>query len=166
MARIFEPTEGKVTIEGKVGVFLDSFSGFDYDGTGFDNIIMRSMLLGIDQNIVKKKLNQIIEFSEIGDFVYLPIKTYSAGMLSRLAFALVNLVDPDIYLIDESIGTGDINFQKKISKKFEEIITKKKIVICASHSLELIDKVCNMGINLENGKISDTSKTKERNNIV
>ena len=70
------------------------------------------MLLEIDQNYVKSKLDEVIEFSEIGDFVYLPIKTYSAGMLSRLAFALVNLVDPDIYLIDESIGTGD-----KISKK-------------------------------------------------
>ena len=165
LAGIFEPTEGKIEIEGRVGVFLDSYSGFDYEGTGYDNIIMRSMLLEIDQNYVKSKLDEIIEFSEIGDFVYLPIKTYSAGMLSRLAFALVNLVDPDIYLIDESIGTGDKNFQKKIAKKFEEIITRKKIVICASHSLELINTICNMGINLENGRINNANGVNIRNNI-
>jgi lipopolysaccharide transport system ATP-binding protein len=166
LAGIFEPTEGKIEIEGRVGVFLDSYSGFDYEGTGYDNIIMRSMLLEIDQNYVKSKLDEIVEFSEIGDFVYLPIKTYSAGMLSRLAFALVNLVDPDIYLIDESIGTGDKNFQKKIAMKFEEIITKKKIVICASHSLELINTICNKGINLNNGKINDSSNLEPKNKVI
>jgi lipopolysaccharide transport system ATP-binding protein len=162
---IFEPTSGEVIVNGKVGIFLDTTSGFDFDGSGTQNIIMRGMLLGMDYDYIYQKLEEVIQFSEIGDFAHLPVKMYSSGMLARLSFAIVNLVDPDIYLIDETIGTGDINFQKKISDKFKQIMNTEKIVICASHSKELIDSICNMGMSIKEGKVYKTHNTKPINNI-
>ena len=163
---IYEPTTGSIKINGKVGLFLDVVSGFDFEATGVENIKMRGLLLGFKLDYITRKMQDIIEFSEIGDFVHLPVKIYSAGMLARLSFAIVNLADPDIYIIDETIGTGDINFQKKISKKFKEIVNSDKIIICASHSKELLNTVCNMGIFLQDGKITETYKTKKRNKII
>lgn len=165
LGRIYEPTSGSIRVDGKVGIFLDVVSGFDFEATGIENIKMRGLLLGFSLDYISNKLESIVKFSEIGDFVHLPVKVYSAGMLARLSFAIVNLADPDIYLIDETIGTGDINFQKKISKKFKQIVSSDKIIICASHSKELLNTICNMGIFLEDGKINKTFQTNKKNEI-
>tara|TARA_B110000037_G_scaffold223161_1_gene303106 strand:+ start:2867 stop:3589 length:723 start_codon:yes stop_codon:yes gene_type:complete len=162
---IFKPTQGEINVKGNLGIFLDTTSGFDFDSTGKENIVMRGMLLGLGHDYIKDKIQNVINFSEIGDFVHLPLKVYSAGMLARLSFAIVNLIDPDIYLIDETIGTGDINFQKKISNKFKEIINNDKMIICASHSKELIESICNKGMMIKNGKISSSYKMKPINNV-
>tara|TARA_B100001057_G_scaffold413546_1_gene430153 strand:- start:1144 stop:1842 length:699 start_codon:yes stop_codon:yes gene_type:complete len=153
LSGIYFPDEGSIDIKGTSVSMLDSYSGFEADATGVENIYLRGYLLGCSKHFIEKNLENIIEFSELGEFVNYPIKTYSAGMVARLSFSISNIINPDIYFVDETIGTGDENFQKKISNKFQEIISTQKILFLASHSRSLIETVCNKVYLFEDGKI-------------
>ncbi len=153
LSGIYKPTAGAITIEGRVGTLLNPTAGIDMEATGYENIYLRGYLLGMSTREIKSKLDDIAEFSELGDFLTLPMKTYSAGMIARLAFAISTAPDTDILLIDEGIGAGDAEFQKKAEQRIERLFEKTSVVIIASHSEELLARFCNRRIRMERGQI-------------
>lgn len=153
LSGIYKPTAGAITIEGRVGTLLNPTAGIDMEATGYENIYLRGYLLGMSTREIKSKLDDIAEFSELGDFLTLPMKTYSAGMIARLAFAISTAPDTDILLVDEGIGAGDAEFQKKAEQRIERLFEKTSVVIIASHSEELLARFCNRRIRMERGQI-------------
>lgn len=153
LSGIYKPTAGAITIEGRVGTLLNPTAGIDMEATGYENIYLRGYLLGMSTREIKSKLDDIAEFSELGDFLTLPMKTYSAGMIARLAFAISTAPDTDILLVDEGIGAGDAEFQKKAEQRIERLFEKTSVVIIASHSEELLARFCNRRIRMDRGQI-------------
>ena len=153
LAGIYKPTKGTVDVDGNVGVLLDLSAGIEPESTGLENIYLRGYILGRTKSEIKKKINEIVEFSELGDFINIPVKTYSAGMLARLAFSISTSWNYDILLIDEGIGAGDQEFQKKVKERVSDMFRNTSILILASHSTELIELYCNRKITMEHGRI-------------
>lgn len=153
LAGIYKPTKGTVDVNGNVGVLLDLSAGIEPESTGLENIYLRGYILGRTKSEIKKKINEIVEFSELGDFINIPVKTYSAGMLARLAFSISTSWNYDILLIDEGIGAGDQEFQKKVKERVTDMFRNTSILILASHSTELIELYCNRKITMEHGRI-------------
>ena len=116
LGKVYYPTTGSAIIKGKIGSLIDISLGIDTEATGIENIYLRAALLGIDKDYVTQELNNIIEFSELGDFVHMPVRTYSSGMHMRLAFAVSTMIQPDILLMDEWLSVGDESFQAKAEK--------------------------------------------------
>lgn len=136
------PDKGEYIVKEQRPVLLSLGAGFDGELSGIENIYLNSLLLGHKKEEVDKKLNNIIEFSELGDFVYQPVRTYSSGMRSRLAFSIAISLDPDILLIDEVLGVGDQAFREKSEKAILEKIKQDKTVIIVTHSASLVNKIC------------------------
>lgn len=138
---------------GKITSLFNISIGIDGDDTGLENIFTMGMYLGISKKEILMKQDEIIEFSGLSDFINLPVRVYSAGMLLRLSFAVVTMLEPKILLMDEGFGTGDLDFTKKAQLKLEDFYKNVEILIMASHSDELIKKLCNKALLLENGKM-------------
>ncbi len=153
LSGIYKPTFGCVNIKGRVGALLDPGAGMDAEATGFENIYLRGNLLGMSTREISAKLDDIADFSGLGDFLSLPMKTYSAGMAARLAFAISTAPKTDILLVDEGIGAGDAEFQKKAEKRIEKLFQQTSIVLIASHSEELLARFCNRHIRMEHGQL-------------
>lgn len=153
IAGTYKPTGGTIEIEGTVGALLDPAAGMDPEATGIENIYMRGYVLGMSRREIEGKVDEIAEFTELGNFLELPVKTYSAGMFSRLGFAVSTSIRPDILLIDEGIGAGDASFQEKVATRTLETLNNAKILVLASHSPQLINQMCNKSIELVNGSI-------------
>jgi lipopolysaccharide transport system ATP-binding protein len=153
LSGIYKPTAGCIEIEGRVGALLDPGAGMDMEATGFENIYLRGHLLGMSAREIRAKLDDIANFSELGNFLSLPMKTYSAGMAARLAFAISTAPETDILLVDEGIGAGDAEFQKKAEERIERLFEKTSIVLIASHSEELLARFCNRRIRMEHGRL-------------
>lgn len=147
------PTGGEASIEGKVGSLIDVSLGIDTESTGIENIYLRAALLQIPKKIVDDQLDSIISFTELGEFINMPVRTYSSGMHMRLAFAVSTMIRPEILLMDEWLSVGDLNFQKKAEKRLNDLIKRSSILVIASHSRQLIEKCCSRAILLENGQI-------------
>lgn len=147
------PTGGEALIEGKVGSLIDVSLGIDTESTGIENIYLRAALLQIPKKIVDDQLDSIISFTELGEFINMPVRTYSSGMHMRLAFAVSTMIRPEILLMDEWLSVGDLNFQKKAEKRLNDLIKRSSILVIASHSRQLIEKCCSRAILLENGQI-------------
>ena len=150
---VYEPTFGKSTIIGKIGSLIDISLGIDPETTGRDNIYIRGALLGLTRSQVKVKIDEIIDFSELGDFVDMPLRTYSTGMHMRLAFSVSTIIRPEILLMDEWLSVGDESFQHKVENRLNDLVSSAKILVSASHSKELLLKTCNRLIWLEHGRI-------------
>ncbi len=150
---VYEPTFGKSTIIGKIGSLIDISLGIDPETTGRDNIYIRGALLGLTRSQVKVKIDEIIDFSELGDFVDMPLRTYSTGMHMRLAFSVSTIIRPEILLMDEWLSVGDESFQHKVENRLNDLVSSAKILVIASHSKELLLKTCNRLIWLEHGRI-------------
>lgn len=150
---IYAPSQGNVHIDGKIGSLIDISLGIDAEATGRENIFVRASLLGMKKSEINGHLDDIIEFSELGNFIDVPVRTYSTGMHLRLAFAVSTITRPAILVMDEWLSVGDDNFQKKAEKRLEQIIQSSNILILASHSRDLIMKTCNRVIWLEQGKV-------------
>lgn len=150
---IYKPVTGQITIEGSVGTLLDPMAGMDHDATGLDNIFLRGHLLGMSRRQIENSVADIADFTDLGDFLSLPMKTYSAGMATRLAFGISTAMHSDILLIDEGIGAGDAAFQEKAQRRIEQMFDRTSIVILASHSGELIRKFCNRTIEMSHGRV-------------
>jgi len=150
---VYEPTFGKSTIIGKIGSLIDISLGIDPETTGRDNIYIRGALLGLTRSQVKVKIDEIIDFSELGDFVDMPLRTYSTGMHMRLAFSVSTIIRPEILLMDEWLSVGDETFQHKVENRLNDLVSSAKILVIASHSKELLLKTCNRLIWLEHGRI-------------
>jgi lipopolysaccharide transport system ATP-binding protein len=147
------PSSGRASIVGDVGSLIDISFGIDHEASGRENILLRGSLLGLSRAQIKDKLEEIIEFSELGDFVDMPVRTYSTGMHLRLAFAVSTVIRPEILLMDEWLSVGDEGFQAKASIRMNELTAATNILIIATHSRELILSTCNRVIWLEHGKI-------------
>jgi lipopolysaccharide transport system ATP-binding protein len=153
LAGIYKPVSGRVRIEGKVGTLLDPSAGMDPEVTGIENIYLRGHMFGMTNREIAAQIDDIAGFSDLGDFIELPMKTYSAGMQARLAFAISTSMKNDILLVDEGIGAGDEAFQEKAQKRVERLFARTSIVLLASHSEELLKRFCNRRMKLEHGRI-------------
>jgi ABC-type polysaccharide/polyol phosphate transport system ATPase subunit len=153
MAKLYPPTHGRATIQGRVAPLLNLNFGLDMDSTGYDNIFIRGLFLGMSKAELKKKADVIAEFSELGDFLDLPMRTYSSGMRARLAFAISTHVETDILLLDEVVATGDARFFKKANEKLESFARDSKLLVLASHSNKVLRELCNKALLLEHGRI-------------
>lgn len=149
MANIIKPTKGKVIVKGKVSSLLELGAGFNPELTGIENIILNGILMGFTRHEVLKKLDEIIEFSELGEFIHQPIRIYSSGMLARLGFSIVSSLDPEILLIDEVMAVGDIHFQKKCLDKMKKFKEMGVTLVLVTHALESIISFCDRLLYLE-----------------
>jgi len=153
LSKTLSPTSGEFKINGRVSSLLELGSGFHPEFTGMENIFFYGSLLGIDRATMQKKVADIVEFAELGDFINYPIKTYSSGMFVRLAFSVAMAVDPEILIIDEVLAVGDLHFQKKSTEKILSFKQKDKAIVFCSHSMYYINRLCDRAIWLKNGKI-------------
>ena len=153
MAGIYSPTYGSVVSAGKVVPLLDISLGMDENSTGMQNIRLRGLLLGMSDAEIRAKQQSIAEFSELGDYLDLPLRTYSSGMRVRLAFAVSTAVDAEILLLDEVMGVGDASFMHKAQDRLADLHSRAEIVVLAMHSNSEIRKVCNKALWMERGHV-------------
>lgn len=158
---VLKPTEGDLQVNGKISALLELGAGFDMDYTGIENIYMNGSVLGYTREEMERKLPVILDFADIGDFVYQPVKTYSSGMLVRLAFALAINVEPEILIIDEALAVGDAFFQAKCFHKLEEIKKAGTTILFVSHDIVSVKKLCSRAIWIERGVLQEVGDAKE-----
>lgn len=158
---ILTPTEGKIRVNGSIAPLLELGAGFDLDLTARENIFLNGAVLGYSKKYLVEKYDEIVEFSELQEFMDTPVRNFSSGMTARLAFSIATLVKPDILIVDEILSVGDAKFQYKSSKRMRELISGGTTVILVSHSLEQIREVCNRVVWLEKGKVRIIGYTEE-----
>lgn len=148
---IYQPTEGILKTKGKITTILGTGFGLDDEASGYQNILLGGIILGYNKREILSKTKDIEEFTELGEFLNLPLRTYSSGMRSRLAFAIATCMKPEILVIDEGLGTGDANFFQKARRRIDNFLKSANILVFASHSNEMLKAFCNKGIVLKNG---------------
>lgn len=158
---ILKPTQGSVTCHGNVVPMLELGSGFDMDLTGKENIFLNGAILGYGEEFLKTKYDEIVEFSELGQFIEVPIRNYSSGMLARLAFSIATVVQPEILIVDEILSVGDAQFQEKSKKRMLELMGGGTTVLFVSHSIEQIREMCKQVVWLECGKVMEIGATSQ-----
>ena len=158
---ILKPTEGNVVTNGNVVPMLELGSGFDMDLTGRENIFLNGAIMGYTEDYLKEKYDEIVSFSELGDFIESPIRNYSSGMLARLAFSVASMVEPEILIVDEILAVGDVGFQEKSRNKMMELMSGGTTVLFVSHNMEQIREMCGHVIWLEHGKIQSAGNTND-----
>ncbi|MGI5907770.1 MAG: ABC transporter ATP-binding protein [Christensenellales bacterium] len=162
MAGIFAPNSGTINTYGNTISLLSIGVGFQSKLSGRENIFLSGLLLGYSEAMIREKLDEIIEFSELGDFIDMPVQTYSSGMYSKLAFSITAIMEPDIMLVDEVLSVGDAKFKKKSYNKMMELIADhSRTVIIVSHSADVLRKLCNRAIWINKGKIVKQGDVKE-----
>lgn len=161
LGKVYAPTSGVANIEGKIGSLVDISLGIDNEATGRENILIRGALLGLTHKEIKSKLNEIIEFSELGAFIDMPVRTYSSGMHLRLAFAVATVIRPEILLMDEWLSVGDAAFNEKAELRLQELVQASRILVIASHSRDLIERTCNRAMWFEHGRLIMDSTPQE-----
>lgn len=158
---ILKPTEGSVVCHGNVVPMLELGSGFDVDLNGRENIFLNGAILGYSEEYLKSKYEEIVDFSELGQFIEVPIRNYSSGMLARLAFSVASVVNPEILIVDEILSVGDAGFQEKSRKRMLELMGGGTTVLFVSHSLEQIREMCDRVVWLEHGQMKMLGKADE-----
>ena len=153
LSGVYTPSSGTTKINGEVASLIDISLGIDPEATGRENIFIRGILLGMTKSDISTKLEEIIEFSELGDFIDMPVRTYSSGMHLRLAFAVSTTIRPEILIMDEWLSVGDEGFKHKAEMRMNDLVKATNILVIASHSRELIMHACNRVIWLEHGKV-------------
>jgi lipopolysaccharide transport system ATP-binding protein len=153
LGRVYEPTAGTVRIQGSIGSLIDVSLGIDPEASGRENIYLRGAMLGLTRAQIHHHFDDIVAFSELGDFIEMPVRTYSSGMHLRLAFAVSTVVRPEILLMDEWLSVGDESFKHKAEQRLTDLVQATRILVLASHSRELIQHTCNRVIWLEQGRI-------------
>lgn len=150
---ILKPSNGSVKVHGTIAPLLELGSGFDSDLTGYENIFLNGSILGYSKQFLEENYQKIVDFSELGDFIYSPIRTYSSGMMMRLAFSIAAVIVPDVLIVDEILAVGDAAFQKKSKQRMKELMSGGTTVLFVSHDLEQIRTMCDRVVWLENGKV-------------
>ena len=150
---ILKPTEGSVKTCGNIVPMLELGSGFDFDLTGRENVFLNGAILGYSEEFLNAKYDEIVEFSELGHFIEIPIRNYSSGMLARLAFSVASVVNPEILIVDEILSVGDANFQEKSHRRMLELMGGGTTVLFVSHNLAQIREMCNRVVWLEHGRV-------------
>ncbi|MBR3674412.1 MAG: ABC transporter ATP-binding protein [Clostridia bacterium] len=161
MTKIIYPNEGEIEVNGKLTSMLELGAGFHPDFSGLENIYFNASIFGLSKKEIDSRLEQIIEFSELRDFIDNPVRTYSSGMYMRLAFSIAINVDADILLIDEILSVGDRHFQEKCYKKMQELKNEGKTIVLVTHDLASAEKLCDRCIWLNQGKIRMDGKSSE-----
>jgi lipopolysaccharide transport system ATP-binding protein len=162
LSGIYEPVSGTLTVEGRVATLLELQLGIDPDATGYENIMLRGVMAGLKLREIRARIEDIAEFTELGDYLAMPVRTYSSGMLLRLAFAVSTSVEADILLMDEWLSVGDAEFAKKASARLEQLVKRTPILVLASHSKELIARTCNRVFELEHGRVTERAASAVR----
>jgi ABC-type polysaccharide/polyol phosphate transport system ATPase subunit len=155
MAGVYVPVSGRVVRRGRVATVLELGAGMDSELSGYENITRMSMLLGLTQAQCRARLSDIEEFTQLGAFLNLPVRTYSSGMATRLMFAVATSTSPDILLVDEIFGAGDAEFQEKAARRMEALISSVGIFVFASHDLEALKRYCKRFFRLEHGQVTE-----------
>lgn len=156
---IYKPTSGKVVTAGRVAPMLELGSGFDQELSGRENIFLNGAILGFTEKYLQEKYDEILAFSELGDFINMPLKTYSSGMMMRLAFSVATMIEPEILIVDEILAVGDAAFQKKSFDRMMQIIRGGTTVLFVSHSLQQIRDLCSRVLWLDHGRVVDIGET-------
>ena len=150
---IYKPTSGSVRTAGRVAPMLELGSGFDHELSGRDNIFLNGAIMGYSEEYLQQKYQEIVDFSELGDFINAPLKTYSSGMMMRLAFSVATVIEPEILIVDEILAVGDASFQEKSFLRMMEIIQGGTTVLFVSHNMDQIRKLCTKIAWMEHGKL-------------
>ncbi|WP_086350434.1 ABC transporter ATP-binding protein [Candidatus Enterococcus clewellii] len=158
---VLNPTSGKVTVNGRISALLELGAGFNPEYSGLENVYLNGTMIGFSREEIDAKLEAILDFADIGDYINQPVKTYSSGMFVRLAFAIAINIEPEILIVDEALSVGDVFFQAKCYKKFEEFKENGKTILLVSHDLGSISKYCDRVVLLNNGKKLDEGTPKK-----
>jgi lipopolysaccharide transport system ATP-binding protein len=158
LAGVYQPAGGSLDVQGKIASLLDISLGMDEEFTGYENIYMRSVLMGRTKSEIRKQLDDIIQFSELGDYIKMPMRTYSTGMSMRLAFAVCTAYPADIVLMDEWLAVGDAEFSKKAEARLMAFIQSSSILVLASHKPEQIEKICSRVLTMSHGHLISDEK--------
>ena len=153
IAGVMKPTIGQVKVEGNICPMIELGAGFDMDLTARENIFLNGAVLGYSKAFIEEKFDEIVEFSELKEFLDVPVRNFSSGMTARLAFSIATVVDPEILIVDEILSVGDLAFQQKSENKMQSMIGGGTTVLFVSHSTEQIKKICNKVIWIEHGKV-------------
>lgn len=153
VAGIYKPTHGKRSVNGRISSLFEISLGFEPDANGWENIAFRGYLQGETPRTLRTKLHEVAEFSELGAHLDVPVRCYSAGMMVRLAFSIATAVDPEILLIDEALGAGDLSFQHKARARIEQLVARSKLLILVSHDLDSLANLCQRLLWLDHGRI-------------
>ena len=158
---VMKPTKGQVTTNGVISPMIELGAGFDQELTARENIFLNGAILGYSKKFLEEKFDEIVEFSELKDFLDVPIKNFSSGMTAKLAFSIATIVNPEILIVDEILSVGDIKFQEKSKNKMLEMIKGGTTVLYVSHSLQSIKELCDRVVWIEHGEVVKIGKTKE-----
>lgn len=152
LAKVYEPNQGQVIVEGHIIPIFDIFQGFDLENTGYENIILRGLFYGLSRQEIQEKTEEIINFTGLGEYIDFPVRTYSSGMLMRLAFAVATCSIPEILLMDEWIGVGDAAFIHFAEERLRQVVKGSGILVIASHNEHILRQICNKGLLLQKGR--------------
>ena len=153
IAGVLEPSEGSVTVRGNIAPLIELGAGFDLELTARENIYLNGSLLGYTKEFIDEHLDEIVEFAELHDFMDMPMKNYSSGMVARIAFAIATITEPDVLIVDETLSVGDVFFQEKCEKRIQSFIDSGNVtVLFVSHSIEQVERLCTSAVWIERGK--------------
>jgi ABC-type polysaccharide/polyol phosphate transport system ATPase subunit len=155
LAGVYAPTHGTIRLDGRISPLFNAAPGLDLDDTGYENIKTCGMFLGMSSSEIKERVPNIADFSELGEYLDFPVRTYSSGMVTRLGFAIATSIDPNILLLDEGLATGDARFATRAEERLHSLISRSSILVLASHSDAMIKAMCNLGALLEKGHLID-----------
>ena len=161
LSKIMEPTTGTVKVAGKVSALLTLAAGFQWDLTGRDNVFLNGIYLGFKAEEIREKYDEILEFSELGEFIDMPVRTYSSGMKARLAFSIAAFIRPEILVIDELMGVGDRSFREKSTARMKELIAESQVLVVVSHNMNTIRSLCSRVIWLDRGRVAALGPVEE-----
>lgn len=161
IAGVLQPTKGNVKITGTIAPLIELGAGFDMELTARENVYLNGAILGYSKKFLNEKFDEIIDFAEIIDFLDVPLKNYSSGMVARIAFAIATLVEPDILIVDEILGVGDYKFQEKCQKRIQSMLENNVTVIMVSHSIDQIRSMCNRAVLIKKGKAMTIGNTQD-----
>jgi ABC-type polysaccharide/polyol phosphate transport system ATPase subunit len=161
LAGVYVPTAGRVAINGRVSALFNTSPGLDLDDTGYENIVTCGLFLGMSRREIADKTPEIAAFTELGNYLDLPVRTYSSGMLVRLGFAIATAIDPEILLLDEGLGAGDARFAERAARRLDRLIERSSILVVASHSEALIRSMCNRVVLLDGGRLVATGDVED-----
>jgi ABC-type polysaccharide/polyol phosphate transport system ATPase subunit len=153
LAHIYEPTKGSVNVKGRANCLFDIMMGMDHELNGYENIMLRGLILGLSKSEIKRIIPLVEEFSELGDFMKMPIKSYSSGMKVRLAFGIITNVFSEILLIDEIVNVGDAKFIEKAKAQMKSLVHQSEFMVLSSHDTHIINELCNKALWLEKGSV-------------
>jgi ABC-type polysaccharide/polyol phosphate transport system ATPase subunit len=161
LAGIYPPSRGRRLVEGRISSLFDIALGFEMDASGWENICFRGYLQGETPQTIRAKLQPIADFTELGDFLNMPVRYYSAGMLVRLAFSIATAIEPEILLVDEVLSVGDMAFQEKARVRMREMIAKAKLIVIVSHDLVNLTQLCDRAVWMDHGRVRQVGPTAE-----